>query len=299
MSETRGGQGVRPGFDWIDGPATMQRLARLRWLLLGLAMVGLAACSKSTDGTPDAFANDQPAGTLYNEGLAYMNGGKLKEATKSFDEVDRQHPYSEYARKALIMSTFTSYKRNDFDTTISSGQRYLSLYPGSPDAAYATYLIGLSYFRRMPDVTRDQGMTRKALGAFEEIVNNYPDSEYVVDAKAKIIACNDQLAGKEMQIGRYYLEQRDYLAAINRFKTVITQYQTTRHVEEALERLTEANMALGLTGEAQTATAVLGHNFPDSPWYKDAYKLLKTGGLEPRENTGSWISKVFAGKNTS
>ncbi len=277
----------------------MQRLARMRWAVLAIALVGLAACSKSTEGTPDAFANDQPAGNLYNEGLAYMNAGKLKDATKSFDEVDRQHPYSEYARKSLIMSTFTSYKRGDFDTAISSGHRYLALYPGSPDAAYATYLIGLAYFRRMPDVTRDQDMTRKALAAFEEIVNNYPDSEYVTDSKAKIIACSDQLAGKEMQVGRYYLEQRDYLAAINRFKVVVTQYQKTRHVEEALERLTEANMALGLTGEAQTATAVLGHNFPDSPWYKDAYKLLKSGGLEPRENAGSWISKVFAGKNTS
>ena len=277
----------------------MQRLARLRWALLAIALVGLAACSKSTEGTPDAFANDQPAGNLYNEGLAYMNAGKLKDATKSFDEVDRQHPYSEYARKSLIMSTFTSYKRGDFDTAIASGQRYLALYPGSPDAAYATYLTGLSYFRRIPDVTRDQDMTRKALAAFQEIVNNYPDSEYVTNSKDKIIACYDQLAGKEMQVGRYYLEQRDYLAAINRFKIVVTQYQKTRHVEEALERLTEANMALGLTGEAQTATAVLGHNFPDSPWYKDAYKLLKSGGLEPRENAGSWISKVFAGKNTS
>ncbi len=277
----------------------MQRLARLKWAVLALALVGLAACSKSTSGTPDAFANDKPAGNLYNEGLAYLNGGKLKDATKSFDEVDRQHPYSEYARKALIMSTFSSYKRGDFDTTIASGNRYLALYPGSPDAAYANYLIGLSYFRRIPDVTRDQGMTRKALAAFEDIVNNYPDSEYVTDAKDKVVACRDQLAGKEMQIGRYYLEQRNYLAAINRFKTVVTQYQRTRHVEEALERLAEANMALGLTGEAQTATAVLGHNFPDSPWYKDAYKLIKTGGLEPRENTGSWISKAFAGKNTS
>ncbi len=277
----------------------MQRLARLKWAFVGLALVGLAACSKSTEGTPDAFANDQPAGNLYNEGLAYLNGGKLKDATKSFDEVDRQHPYSEYARKALVMSTFASYKRGDFDTAIASGKRYLSLYPGSPDAAYATYLIGLSYFRRMPDVTRDQAMTKKALAAFEEIVNNYPESEYVTDSKEKIVACNDQLAGKEMQVGRYYLEQRNYLAAINRFKIVITRYQQTRQAEEALERLAEAYMALGLTSEAQTATAVLGHNFPDSPWYKDAYKLIQTGGLEPRENAGSWISKAFAGKNTS
>ena len=290
---------MRPVLNELTGPATLRRLARLRWLFLGLALVGLAACTKSTDGASNTFANDQPAGNLYNEGLAYMNAGKFKDATKSFDEVDRQHPYSEYARKALIMSTFTSYKRGDYTTTEVSGKRYLALYPGSPDAAYADYLIGLSYYRQIPDVTRDQTMTRKALAAFEEIVNNYPTSEYVTDAKDKIIACNDQLAGKEMQVGRYYLEQRDYLAAINRFKIVVTQYQTTRHVEEALERLTEANMALGLTSEAQTATAILGHNFPDSPWYKDAYKLIKTGGLEPRENLGSWISKAFAGKNTS
>ena len=277
----------------------MRRRAGMRWALLGVALIGLAACSKSTQGTPDAFANDQPAGNLYNEGLAYMNGGKLKDATKSFDEVDRQHPYSELARKALVMSTFTSYKRGDFGTAVASGKRYLELYPGSPDAAYAEYLIGLSYYRQVPDVTRDQSDTRKALAAFQDIVNNYPDSEYAVDAKTKIVACEDQLAGKDMQIGRYYLEQRNYLAAINRFKIVLTNYQQTRHVEEALERLVEANMALGLTSEAQTAAAVLGHNYPDSQWYKDAYRLLKTGGLEPRENTGSWISKLFAGKNTS
>jgi outer membrane protein assembly factor BamD len=277
----------------------MRRLAGVRWALLGVALAALASCSKSTEGTPDAFANDQPAGNLYNEGLAYMNGGKLKDATKSFDEVDRQHPYSELARKALVMSTFTSYKRGDFETAVASGKRYLALYPGSPDAAYAEYLIGLSYFRQIPDVTRDQTQTRKALAAFQDVVNNYPDSEYVVDSKTKIVACEDQLAGKDMQIGRYYLEQRNYLAAINRFKVVLTEYPQTRHVEEALERLTEANMALGLTSEAQTAAAVLGHNYPDSPWYKDAYNLLKTGGLQPSENTGSWISKLFAGKNTS
>lgn len=277
----------------------MRRLAGMRWALLGAALAALASCSKSTEGTPDAFANDQPAGNLYNEGLAYMNGGKLKDATKSFDEVDRQHPYSELARKALVMSTFTSYKRGDFETAVASGNRYLALYPGSPDAAYAEYLIGLSYFRQVPDVTRDQTQTRKALAAFQDVVNNYPDSEYVVDSKTKIIACEDQLAGKDMQIGRYYLEQRNYLAAINRFKAVLTEYPQTNHVEEALERLTEANMALGLTSEAQTAAAVLGHNYPDSPWYKDAYNLLKTGGLQPSENTGSWISKLFAGKNTS
>ncbi len=261
-------------------------------------LVGLAACKSSPEGTAAAYGPDEPAGTLYNEGLGYLNAGKLTDAVKSFDEVDRQHPYSEWARKALIMSAFASYRRGRYDDTIATAGRYLSLYPGSPDAAYAEYLIGSSYFRQIPDVTRDQENTQKAMAALEDIVTHYPDSEYAPDAQQKLIVARDQLAGKEMQIGRYYLEQRQYLAAINRFRNVVTNYQVTRHVEEALERLTEAYYSLGLTSEAQTAAAVLGHNFPDSSWYEDAYKLLQTGGLEPRENKGSWISKVFSGRKT-
>jgi outer membrane protein assembly factor BamD len=146
----------------------------------------------------------------------------------------------------------------------------------------------------MPDVTRDQDATRKAMASLNDIILHYPSSEYADDARAKLIVAKDQLAGKEMQVGRYYLEQRNYLAAIGRFQSVVTDYQDTRHVEEALERLTEAYLSLGITAEAQTAAAVLGHNFPKSPWYEDAYKLLETGGLKPNENKGSWISKLFA-----
>ncbi len=261
-------------------------------------LVGLAGCKHSTEGTAAAYGPDEPAGTLYNEGLGYLNAGKLKDAVDSFDEVDRQHPYSEWARKALIMSAFASYRRAKYDDTISTASRYLTLYPGSPDAAYAQYLIGSSYFKQIPDVTRDQDQTRKAIAAFQDIVTHYPDSEYVPDSQQKLIVARDQLAGKEMQIGRYYLEQRQYLAAINRFRNVVTNFQTTRHVEEALERLTEAYYSLGLNSEAQTAAAVLGHNFPDSKWYQDAYSLLQTGGLEPSENKGSWISRVFSGHKT-
>ncbi len=261
--------------------------------------MALAACSTSKEGTPDAFADDQPAGTLYNKGLAYMSAGKLGDAVDAFNEVDRQHPYSEWARKALIMSAFASYRRGKINDTIDTANRYLSLYPGSSDAPYAEYLIGASYFKQIPDVTRDQDATRKALNSLNEIITHYPDSEYATDAQQKILVARDQLAGKEMQVGRYYLERREYLAAINRFRTVITDYQDTRHVEEALERLTEANLSLGLTSEAQTAAAVLGHNFPDSPWYDDAYKLLQSGGLEPAENKGSWISRLFAGRRST
>src|SRR5438445_524787 len=154
-----------------------------------------------------------------------------------------------------------------------------------PGPAYAQYLIAASHYDQIPDISRDQGRTEKAIASLEEVIRKYPTSEYSVSAKAKLQGARDQLAGKEMDIGRYYMEKRDYTAAINRFKTVVTQYQTTRHVEEALARLTEAYMTIGIVGEAQTAAAVLGHNFPDSRWYKDAYNLVKSGGLEPSENT--------------
>jgi outer membrane protein assembly factor BamD len=197
------------------------------------------------------------------------------------------------------MSAFASYRRGRYDDTVNSANRFLSLYPGSPDAPYAQYLIGSSYFHQIPDVTRDQQATQRAMAALQEIIDRYPDSEYADDARKKLIVARDQLAGKEMQVGRYYLERREYIAAINRFKVVVTNYQDTRHVEEALERLTEANMSLGLIGEAQTAAAILGHNFPDSPWYKDAYTLLQTGGVSPHEDKGSWLSKLFGGKSAA
>jgi outer membrane protein assembly factor BamD len=262
---------------------------------VALAVGLLAACNTSRNAENETAA-EQPAGALYNQGLAYMNDGKLSDAVKSFDEVDRQHPYSEWARKALLMSAFANYRRGRNDETIQAANRFLTLYPGSEDAAYAQYLIGASYFNQIPDVTRDQDATRRAMASLEEIIARYPDSEYATDANRKLIVARDQLAGKEMQVGRYYLERREYIAAVNRFRAVVTDFQDTRHVEEALERLVEANLAMGLAGEAQTAAAVLGHNFPDSPWYQDAYKLLQSGGLEPREDRGSWLSQLFGAR---
>lgn len=237
---------------------------------------------------------DEPADKLYNEGLYLLNQkGDKKAAAKKFEEVDRQHPYSEWARKALLMSAYAAYENGDYDECISSANRYVALHPGSPDAAYAQYLIAASNFEQIPDVSRDQGRTEKAIAALEEVIRKYPNSEYATNARKKIEAARDQLAGKEMNVGRYYMGRRDYTAAINRFKVVVTQYQTTRHVEEALARLTEAYMAIGIVGEAQTAAAILGHNFPDSRWYKDAYNLVKSGGVEPSENKESWISRAF------
>ena len=170
------------------------------------------------------------------------------------------------------------------------------MHPGSPDAAYAQYLIGSSYYEVIPDVTRDQQRTEQAMRELEQVIRRYPNTEYAASARKKLDVARDQLAGKEMMIGRFYLNKKDFSGAINRFKLVVTQYQTTRHVEEALMRLTEAYMALGIVQEAQTAAAVLGHNFPDSPWYQNAYKLVQSGGLEPAENKQSWISKLFQPK---
>lgn len=274
--------------------ATFRRpLARAAtMLLLGLS---LGACSSGFDFFhKNDVAPDEPADRLYNEGLYYLNSEhKPRDAVKKFEEVDRQHPYSDWSRKALLMAAYSYYQSGEYDECVSAAQRYITLHPGTPDAAYAQFLIGSSYYDQIPDITRDQAQTEKALNALREVIRKYPDSEYATNAKQKLQVANDQLAGKEMEVGRYYLEKHDYTGAINRFKVVVTKYQTTRQVEEALERLTEAYMALGITGEAETAAAVLGHNFPDSTWYKNAYQLVKSGGHEPLENKGSWISKAF------
>lgn len=253
----------------------------------------LAGCNAEKDLDLSSYVEStEPADVLYNQGLANLEAGRLSEASKKFDAVDKQHPYSEFARKALIMATFTNYRQAKYTEAINSGKRFVNLYPTDQDAAYAQYLIGLSYFRQIKDVTQDQGDARRTIEAMEEVVQRWPDSQYVPDAKEKIRFARDQIAGKEMQVGRYYLERHEYIAAIRRFRGVVENYGNTRHVEEALARLTETYLAMGIASEAQTAAAVLGHNYPDSQWYKDSYKLLQSGGLEPRENSGSWISKA-------
>ncbi len=287
-----------------DGPAGRRRA--LRGVALVMLALSLGGCSGLGDiGNLDSlnptswFSKtetevDEPADRLYNEGLYLLNNQhNSRRAVKKFEEVDRQHPYSDWARKALLMSAYANYQGGNYDDCVAAAKRYTTLHPGSSDAAYANYLIAASYYDQIPDVTRDQAQTQKALAALDEIIRRYPDTPYAAKAKEKVQFARDQLAGKEMEIGRYYLKRKDYTGAINRFKIVVTKYQTTRQVEEALERLTEAYMALGIVGEAQTAAAVLGHNFPDSEWYKHAYQLVKSRGLLPKEDTASWISKAF------
>jgi len=236
-----------------------------------------------------------PAEQLYNDGLGRLQTRDYEGAAKKFGDLEKQYPYSEWSRRALIMTAYSNFEGGQYEDAINSSRRYLQLHPSTSDAAYAQYLLAMSHFNQIPDVTRDQERSEKALAALQELIDRYPRSEYVADARYRVQVARDQLAGKEMEVGRYYLQRRNYTGAINRFRDVVAKYQTTRHVEEALARLTEAYMAMGIVGEAQTAAAVLGHNFPDSPWYKDSFVLLQSGGLQPREDQGSWISRAFRG----
>src|SRR5712692_4906301 len=272
--------------------AFANRRFKSRARLFALALIiPLAGCS-SLFGDKDALPPDEPADKLYNEGLFLLNQrDDYKAAVKKFEEVERQHPYSEWARKSLIMAAYSNYRAREYEEAIAAAKRYVTLHPGSSDAAYAQFIIGSAYFDQIPDITRDQARTEKAVAALDEVARKYPNTEYAISAKRKMDIARDTLAAKEMLIGRNYMEKKNFTGAINRFKIVVTQYQTTRHVEEALLRLTEAYMSLGVMQEAQTAAAVLGHNFPDSPWYQDAYRLVKSSGLEPAENKGSWISR--------
>ena len=300
-AEARRGNGTFSGGMAFLGSKSMKVRGRATVGLLALALLAapLGACSSLGLDSMNPWAKkdlpaDEPAEKLYNEGVYLLNEKRdYKEANKRFEEVDRQHPYSDWARKSLLMSAYSSYQAREYEDTISTAKRYIALHPGTPDAAYAQFLIGSANFDRIPTVQRDQSVTEKALAELEEVSRKFPNTEYAASARKKIEIARDQLAGREMEVGRFYMNKRNFTGAINRFKVVVTQYQTTRHVEEALMRLTEAYMSLGITQEAQTAAAVLGHNFPDSPWYKDAYNLVRGGGLEPSENQGSWISRAF------
>lgn len=285
----------------------LRSVPSLKGLARALALVAvaapLAACDTLSSLNPfdrtekykPEIIPEVPADTMYNDGLARLARNDYEGAAKKFGDIDKQHPYSPFARKAMVMQAYAHYERGEYDEAINSARRFVTLNPAAEEAAYAQYILASSYYNQVPDITRDQERTERAVAALVELVERYPRSEYVADAKQKLLVVRDQLAGKEMSVGKYYLERRNYTGAINRYRDVVSKYQTTRHVEEALMRLTEAYMALGVVNEAQTAAAVLGHNFPDSPWYQDAYKLLASGGLEPREDKGSWISQIFRG----
>jgi outer membrane protein assembly factor BamD len=258
-----------------------------------------AAAGVGTGLSPDmaTAAEGEAVAKLYNEALESLKKGNYKTAAKEFGEVERQYPYSSYATKAILMQAYVNYKARKYDDAIVAANRFITLHPGHKDAAYAHYLVALSDFERINDTKRDQTSTRRALEALEEIERRFPDTPYAEDASQKALVARDHLAGKEMQIGRYYYKQGSYLAGINRFKRVVTEYQNTSQTPEALYRLSEGYMALGVVSEAQTAAAVLGYNFPNSEWYKDAYQLVSSDGQAPVENKESWISKTFRAIN--
>lgn len=276
-----GGRLINP--EWRKG--TPYKMA-----LLGVVACLLAGCASSSIET--TLNPDSPE-KMYTEADSLMTSGKFDEAARKFEDLDRTHPYAPEARRAMILSAYSYYKAGKLPEAIVAAERYKTMHPGTKDAPFAHHIIASSYFDQMKKPNRDQSSTEKALKEMKELRTLYPDSKYAKLAENRMRIAEDTLAAKEMEVGRYYLERNNHVAAINRFRTVVSKYQTTAHVEEALMRLTESYMALGVRNEAQTAAAVLGHNFPQSPWYKDAYALLASDGLAPREDGGSWISKAW------
>ena len=254
---------------------------------------------------PRIVYEERPVELLYNTGALRMDERRWDEAVEYFREVERQHPYSEWARRSILMTAFANYQSNDYAEAIADAERFISLYPGNPSAVYAYYLKAICYFEQIVDVGRDQAATEQARAALQDVIQRFPNSEYAQDARLKTDMVNDQLAGKEMNVGRYYLHQGQTLAAIGRFRAVVDRYQTTSHTPEALYRLVESYLTVGLVDEARRNGAVLGANFPGDAWYRDAYRLLTSSGLQPAiepRTPGarrSVIDRLIRGKDTT
>jgi outer membrane protein assembly factor BamD len=246
-----------------------------------MCALALGACANSGKKKPRLAYEERPVELLYATGADRLDRRQWSQAVGYFQEVERQHPYSEWSRRAIMMQAYAHYQANDYPEAVADADRFIQLYPGNPAAAYAHYIKSICYFEQIVDVGRDQAATAQALDALRAVVQRYPATEYAADARLKIDMVNDQLAGKEMTVGRYYLRQGDTLAAVNRFKTVVDRYQTTTHAPEALYRLVESYLTLGLLDEAKRNGAVLGYNYPGDPWYGDAFKLLTSRGLRP------------------
>lgn len=261
-------------------------------LLGSLALAATLAACGGGNREPDLAQLDAEA--IYKLGEYQLETSrKGEDAVKYFAEVERLYPYSEWAKRALIMQAFAYHKDRDYENSRATAQRYIDTYPAEEDAAYAKYLLALSYYDQIDEVGRDQGLTYQALQALRAVIEDYPDSEYARSAILKFDLAFDHLAAKEMEIGRYYLKRRHYTAAINRFRVVVENFQTTSHTPEALHRLVESYLSLGLTDEAQTAGAILGHNFRSTEWYQDSYRLLTARGLQLEARGDSWLAKVY------
>jgi outer membrane protein assembly factor BamD len=262
------------------------------WLIYPcLAVAAAFLLSGCGGGKKDTYV-ETPVDRLYNDAMNSVAQQSWEKAAKSFDEVDRQHPYSVWATKAQLMAAYALYQDNKYDQSIVAADRFIQLHPGNRDVAYAYYLKALDYYVQIADVGRDQAVTQQALAALGEVVRRFPDSRYGRDAQLKMQLASDHLAGKDMEIGRFYEKQRYYLAAINRFRRVVDVYQTTTHIPEALERLTECYMALGLRQEAEKTAAVLGYNYPGSKWYDRAYALITGRSTATADTSKGWFGEV-------
>ena len=267
--------------------------------VIGLVMVGcdsipLPGVSEADER--ERYA-DQSVEGLYNTAMDNLQAGWHQTAAELFDELERQHPYSAWATKAQLMAAYSNYQQGAYDEAIIALDRFIELHPGHRDVGYAYYLKAISYYEQISDVGRDQKMTQLALTSLRDIVKRFPGTSFARDARIKLDLTQDHLAGKEMEIGRYYMNQNEYLAAINRFKVVIETFQTTTHVPEALHRVTESYLALGISDEAQMSTAVLGYNYPGSEWYERSYALLEQRSLTPARKERSWLSWLWTWAN--
>ena len=262
----------------------------VRIVVVAFAALAISACA-SDDGDSERYV-ERPVQELYNEAVDALRNEQYLLAAERFDDVERQHPYSVWAVKASLMAAFAHYQATSYDDAVLALDRFIQLHPGNSDVAYAYYLRALCFYERISDVVRDQLNTEKALTALQEVVRRFPGTNYARDARLKIDLTRDHLAGKEMDVGRYYLTRGHYLAAVRRFTRVVEIYETTTHVPEALHRLTEAYLGLGLKKEATKAAAVLGHNYPGSEWYVDSYALVGGGSL-PKPDERGFLSRAF------
>ena len=268
---------------------TLLRLSRLSMALAAVALVaGCSVFKKDKEVVVEPTAQE-----LYEQADAQMEKGKAAKAAEMYDEVERLYPFSQLAKRALVMSAYASYVHRDDGKARASARRYLDLYPADEDAAYAQHIIAMTYYDNIVDVGRDQAMTRNALQAMQEVVNRYPGTDYARDAQLKIDLTLNHLAGKEMSVGRYYLKRGHYVAAINRFRVVVDKYSTTSQTPEALHRIVEANLAMGLEREALAAASVLGHNYPGSDWYANSYALLTGRNVLPEGEGDSFLKQVY------
>ena len=262
-------------------------------LIFVLIILLFSSCSESQNGLESSVSEDKAAEEIFNSGEKEILRKRYGDAAEKFKEVERLYPYSDWSKRALIMQVYALHKDQAYENVVSAANRFIEFHPNDKDVPYAYYLIGLSYYDQVLEIGRDQKLTQEALAVFKLIIEEYPNSEYALSSQIKFDFLRDHLASKEMEVGRYYLKREHFVPAINRFRRVIEDFSTTSQVPEALHRLVEANLSLGLIDEAQTAGAILGYNYKSTEWYERTFELLKSEGLKPKSSGNSWLSQIY------